>query len=249
MWYIGSDTGSTYYIAHHGILGQKWGIRRYQNKDGTLTEEGKRRAAKGFDEIRKVEEKGWKKAAGTKARANIASKALPFVSGVTGMAAGTLLGPGGMVAGAAAGGAIGGGLGELVKQRGNLKAQRQILQYKDLSNKMREHTKGPSKFKSIEERDKFAKDYIDAHTAARSEENVSVMQNHIAKNISERSGKTISPTSLKLGEVEVIDIRGDKVGILAEFGNPDDLSHVYNCEGVYNTKTKKFKPSYVSING
>lgn len=31
-----------YYLAHHGILGQKWGVRRYQNPDGTLTEEGKR---------------------------------------------------------------------------------------------------------------------------------------------------------------------------------------------------------------
>lgn len=30
-------------LYHHGILGQKWGIRRYQNPDGTYTEEGKRR--------------------------------------------------------------------------------------------------------------------------------------------------------------------------------------------------------------
>ena len=30
-------------IYHHGILGQKWGIRRYQNRNGTLTEEGKAR--------------------------------------------------------------------------------------------------------------------------------------------------------------------------------------------------------------
>ena len=30
-------------IAHFGILGQKWGIRRYQNEDGTLTEAGKAR--------------------------------------------------------------------------------------------------------------------------------------------------------------------------------------------------------------
>lgn len=31
------------YLVHHGILGQKWGIRRFQNKDGTYTFEGKRR--------------------------------------------------------------------------------------------------------------------------------------------------------------------------------------------------------------
>lgn len=29
------------YLAHHGIKGQKWGIRRYQNEDGSLTDEGK----------------------------------------------------------------------------------------------------------------------------------------------------------------------------------------------------------------
>lgn len=31
------------YIIHSGIKGQKWGIRRYQNEDGTLTEAGKAR--------------------------------------------------------------------------------------------------------------------------------------------------------------------------------------------------------------
>jgi len=33
-------------LFHHGIKGQKWGVRRYQNEDGSLTEAGKRRYSK-----------------------------------------------------------------------------------------------------------------------------------------------------------------------------------------------------------
>lgn len=33
-------------LYHYGIKGQKWGIRRYQNPDGSLTEEGRRRYLK-----------------------------------------------------------------------------------------------------------------------------------------------------------------------------------------------------------
>lgn len=38
-------TRSEDYLQHHGILGQKWGVRRFQNPDGTLTAEGKKRYA------------------------------------------------------------------------------------------------------------------------------------------------------------------------------------------------------------
>lgn len=31
------------YLYHHGIKGQKWGVRRFQKKDGSLTPEGKKR--------------------------------------------------------------------------------------------------------------------------------------------------------------------------------------------------------------
>ena len=41
--YIIHNEMSGYAIAHHGIKGQKWGIRRYQNPDGSLTEAGKKR--------------------------------------------------------------------------------------------------------------------------------------------------------------------------------------------------------------
>lgn len=43
--FYASDYGSEY-LAHHGIKGQKWGRRRFQNPDGTLTAEGRARYAK-----------------------------------------------------------------------------------------------------------------------------------------------------------------------------------------------------------
>lgn len=38
---------STNQLYHHGVLGMKWGVRRFQNKDGTLTSAGKSRYSDG----------------------------------------------------------------------------------------------------------------------------------------------------------------------------------------------------------
>lgn len=40
--YVGSLFSGSY-LEHHGILGMKWGVRRYQNEDGSLTSAGKQR--------------------------------------------------------------------------------------------------------------------------------------------------------------------------------------------------------------
>lgn len=61
------------YIAHHGIKGQKWGVRRFQNPDGTRTALGKSRSMSMKDRIKarseqKAEARAVKKAASAEER-------------------------------------------------------------------------------------------------------------------------------------------------------------------------------------
>lgn len=54
------------HIEHHGILGQKWGVRRFRNKDGSLTAAGKQRYQENNkdssdDVVKSLESNGFKK--------------------------------------------------------------------------------------------------------------------------------------------------------------------------------------------
>ena len=44
-------------LIHYGIPGMKWGIRRYQNKDGSLTNAGKKRYQKSEEQVKSEKQK------------------------------------------------------------------------------------------------------------------------------------------------------------------------------------------------
>lgn len=52
---------SNTYLAHHGIKGQRWGVRRFQNADGSYTAAGKERYGRGDKKEIKAKEKAAKK--------------------------------------------------------------------------------------------------------------------------------------------------------------------------------------------
>ena len=65
---------SKVWLAHHGILGQKWGVRRFQNKDGSLTAAGKKRYDKDGKSKDAESETGEKQKFWTDERKNLAKK-------------------------------------------------------------------------------------------------------------------------------------------------------------------------------
>ena len=68
--YILGPNGELY---HWGVTGMKWGIRRYQNKDGSLTPAGKKRYKTAEEEL-KAREKVIKNAERAKAKADKIAK-------------------------------------------------------------------------------------------------------------------------------------------------------------------------------
>lgn len=90
-------------LYHHGIHGQKWGVRRFQNPDGTLTEEGKRRYGKAVKETIKS-----KRYNDMKEARETLNPAFKTVNKVGGGVSGAL---NGAVVGAVAGGPIGAAIG------------------------------------------------------------------------------------------------------------------------------------------
>ena len=44
-------------LMHFGIKGMRWGVRRYQNKDGSLTPAGKKRYSENYSEQQRIRDR------------------------------------------------------------------------------------------------------------------------------------------------------------------------------------------------
>ena len=129
MWY----TGTSDELYPHGVKGQKWGVRRYQNSDGSLTSAGKRRYADNYSQqqrtrdrrvygnraVRRINRRMLEGENVSSARAAEATRinrarSAATVSGIAGSYAGAI---GGAVGGLVAGRAIGPRIANMVLAR------------------------------------------------------------------------------------------------------------------------------------
>lgn len=124
------------YLAHYGIKGMKWGVRRFQNKDGSYTSAGlKRRGGSGAGGSRKSASGRARSGSGTNAEARKArmKKALMIGAALAGTAAlaygiksGKLKGAANALRNTGAGQAIGRGMTKLGNTKAGLAARRGV---------------------------------------------------------------------------------------------------------------------------
>lgn len=112
----------SYELYHHGIKGQRWGVRRYQNSDGSLTAEGYQHWGLNPDGSKF---RGKTNGAYTDATASASRKGLVIGSGV-GATVGLLAGPVGASVGSMIGSLSGAAIGTIAGTINTRAKQRKI---------------------------------------------------------------------------------------------------------------------------
>lgn len=147
-----SDDDYETVLEHFGVKGMRWGVRRYQNEDGSLTSAGKKRYNNGLNDVGSNMKKEL-----TSRTANTAGKAAALtvgasiggaagISAAIGGSAGLAAGPVGAVLGAALGGAIGTGM----TIRRYIKEKRQLKEYSNDPDAVANMTPGSNRRKLAE---------------------------------------------------------------------------------------------------
>lgn len=158
-----SDTtlilGDSSYLAHHGVKGQRWGIRRYQDENGHLTPKGRKKLEKKLTKLKRKktlndsrlggaeERRFWSTAAGTA----LGAVAGGSIAAVISTATGGLATPVAVVAGSAVCSAISGGATYGAHSVNMLYQSRRV---KKINKKVKEYEKALSEdLKPISEKD------------------------------------------------------------------------------------------------